>query len=269
MKLRVVTLTVLCFMATTALVFTSCQTERDTDLTIEQDAALLERDNDDVYAITEEAAIGNLNQFKQERGCATIIRDTLSSTKSITVDFGPINCLCQDGKNRRGKIIRYYTGAYKAAGSVHTIVTEDFAVNDNLVFVTKTVTNNGANAAGNLNYTIVANDSVVKANNAGIITWASTRNREYTAGANTAQRIDDKYSVTGTASGLVKNGLSWSMNISAPLVIDHSCIYKITSGIIQLQPQGKALRTIDYGSGVCDNDATVTVNNIVKNIKFK
>ncbi len=272
MKYKVITLTTACFLAITALIFNSCnkQTEKDIDTSAGDDTALLERDNDDVYSITDQAADGSLIQYKQIRGaCDTIIRDTLSTPRTVTVDFGPTNCLCSDGKYRRGKIIRSYTGKYKQVGSVHTITTDGYAVNDNQIFATKTVTNNGLNANNNLNFTVTANDSVVKANNAGIVTWMSTRNREWFSGDSTKQWNDDKYSITGNGSGVKKNGIAWTMNITQPLIVDHSCIYRIISGELQIQPQGKALRTVNYGAGTCDNDATVTINGVVKNIKFK
>jgi hypothetical protein len=269
MKLKTVAITALSFLAIGSLVFTSCQRERDTDTTETTETALLERTNDDVLNIADQGNTGSLGQFKTRGGCATVTRDTINIPHTITIDFGTTNCLGQDGKNRRGIINVSYTGKYKDSGSVKTITSSNFYVNDNKVVMNKTVVNHGKNAAGNTYYTIDAIDSIYKANNAGTIAWTTSRMREFTAGENTVQWIDDMYKVTGTASGMRANGLTWSMNITQPLVIDCSCVYHIVSGQMQMQPQGKALRTMDYGNGACDNAATVTINNKTFNITFK
>jgi hypothetical protein len=248
------------------LIITSCQRERDTDVSEGEDTVLFERTGDDVYAITDQASTGDLAQY---RGCATITHDTLSSPRLLTVDFGTTNCLCTDGKLRRGKIVTSYTGPFKQAGTVRTTTYENFFVNDHQLKGIKIVTNNGVNTSNNPSWTIDTKDTLLKANNGGTATWQSLRTREKTAGTSTPMWADDKYSITGSGSGVKTNGNNWSMTITNPLIIDHNCVFRIISGIIQFQPQGKALRTLDYGNGTCDNDATVTINNKVFNIKFK
>jgi hypothetical protein len=269
MKLKSVLATTVCFVALVATVLTSCQRERDEDTQDSADAALFERENDDVVGIAQQAYTGDLGQYKTRGNCATVTKDTISFPRTITVDFGNTNCACKDGKDRRGKIVISYTGAYKDSGTVRSISFVDYFVNDNHVRGYKTVANNGTNQAGNIYYTIDTKDSIDKANNGGTVTWQSIRQREYIAGANTAQWNDDKYSITGSATGIRANSFNWSMTITQPIIVDHSCVYRITQGRMEVQPQGKALRTLDYGNGACDNDATVTINNKTINIKFK
>ena len=55
------------------------------------------------------------------------------------------------------------------------------------------------------------------------------------------------------------------MSITSPLKRDLSCNW-ISAGTIELQPTGKPLRTIDFGTGTCDNQATVTINGTIYNI---
>ena len=38
------------------------------------------------------------------------------------------------------------------------------------------------------------------------------------------------------------------------------CRRHFTQGVLEHTPAGKATRYIDYGNGVCDNKATVTIN---------
>jgi hypothetical protein len=253
-------------LITGSIFFTSCQRERDTDVSEGEETVLFERAGDDVYAITDQASTGDLAQY---RSCATIIHDTLNTPHVLTVDFGTTNCLCADGKLRRGKIITTYTGPFKQAGTVRTTTYDDYFVNDHQLKGIKIVTNNGLNSNNNPSWTIDTKDTIIKANNGGTVTWQSIRNREKIAGSSTPMWTDDKYSITGNGSGVKANGNNWSMTISNPLIIDHNCVFRIISGTIQFQPQGKVLRTLDYGNGTCDNDATVTINNKIFNIKFK
>jgi hypothetical protein len=185
------------------------------------------------------------------------------------VDFGNINCTGKDNKERRGKIIITFNGKYNEVGSVRTINFDGYYVNDNLIRGIKTVSNNGKNTSGNTTWTIDAKDTITKANGAGIITRLGTRTREIIDGEGTPMKFDDKYKVTGTGNGIRSNGLNWSMIITQPLMVDHSCAYRFLQGEVQYQPQGKALRTLDFGTGACDNEATININNKIFSIKFK
>jgi hypothetical protein len=193
--------------------------------------------------------------------CATVTLDTVSSTRSVTIDFGTTNCLCKDGRNRRGKIIATYTGRYRSSGTVITISFGNYFVNDNQVKGTKKITNNGTNNAGHLVYSVEVIGQIIKANNGGTISWNSTRQREWTAGENTPLILtDDTYSITGSASGTNASGLSYTINIIQPLVRTMSCRW-FESGQLEVTPEGKATRTLDYGNSGCDANATVTILN--------
>jgi hypothetical protein len=267
MKMKTITLSSICFLVASLLII-SCQRTRnngnDDDMSEGKESALFESSQSDALNITDE--IGNyntLNGYKKSRGCATFTKDTISIPHVITVDFGNTNCVGNDGKIRNGKIIRTYTGKYKDSGSVHTITFDGYQVNGNDIKGYKTVTNNGMNPAGNYNYTIDSKDTIIKANSGGTITWQSLRNREWINGYSTQSHADDKYSITGTASGVRKNGNAWTMSITNPLIIDLSCTWRQTGGTMVFTPASKPARTIDFGTGTCDNQATLTVNGNV------
>lgn len=77
-------------------------------------------------------------------------------------------------------------------------------------------------------------------------------------------KMDDVYEITGSASGS-KNGNSYTMTIIQPLVRALACNW-ISSGKMEIQPSGALLRTIDFGAGTCDDQATVTIAGTVYNI---
>jgi len=70
---------------------------------------------------------------------------------------------------------------------------------------------------------------------------------------------DDVSTISGTASGTDRNGETFSVNITTPLRREMACRW-VTSGVMTLKLDGKKDRTIDFGNGTCDNDATLTID---------
>ena len=86
--------------------------------------------------------------------CATITVTPNDSTypKTITIDFGPIGCLCADGKYRRGAIVIHLTAPIRRPGAVMTITFVDFYLNRAHIEGTKVVSNLSEN--GNIKFTV-------------------------------------------------------------------------------------------------------------------
>lgn len=260
--------------------FTSCKKktkeEKDSDTSDAYDNSLASSTVNDMTNISDEAGrTFNVSSFKTEESagllsasCATLTFDTLASAKTITVNFGATNCLGNDGRNRRGSLIINFTGKYRDSATVITVTPQNYFVNDNQVTGSKTITNNGHNAANHLVYTVNANITITKASNAGTITWNSVRQREWLQGESTATWSDDIYSITGNASGSRSNGTTFTSTITTPLIRNMSfgCRRHFTSGVLVHSPSGKATRTIDFGNGSCDDQATVTINGNAYNI---
>ena len=57
------------------------------------------------------------------------------------------------------------------------------------------------------------------------------------------------------------------MVITQPLKITFVCPW-IVSGTIEATPDDNFVRVLDYGNGTCDNNATITVDGNVYNIKL-
>jgi len=269
--------------ATAGILFTACKKEEitptpaivDNDTEGASDNALAESAFNDAGNISDQAASGGLTSYlsasnsSDERGilssCATITHDTTTSPRTIIIDFGTTNCLCSDGRYRRGIINVSYSGHYRDSASVHTITFTNFYVNNNNVAGSKSVTNNGHNNNGNLTFTITISGTIIKANNGGTISFTSNRLREWTEGEGTSMWMDDVYLITGTANGSHSNGNSFTAVITTALKIKLNC-HHIVSGGLDLTPSGKPTRSIDWGNGTCDNQATVTINGNVHNI---
>lgn len=203
------------------------------------------------------------NQFLS--GCATVTLDTTVTPRELTIDFGTENCLCQDGRYRRGKIIVTFTGRYRKPGTVITYGFDNYYVNDNQIDGTKIITNMGPNDNNNLYYSIEVVGVIHKANNGGTLSWNSSREREWIEGVFTKKRNDDVYLITGTASGIRPNNQTWVREIVNPLRVELNCKWTV-SGTMEIQPEGKPLRVLDFGTGECDNIATVLINGVTYTI---
>ncbi len=76
--------------------------------------------------------------------------------------------------------------------------------------------------------------------------------------------------VYGNANGVSREGRAFTVNIpQATQCIKHKACPFIDKGIIELTPDGFKTRTIDFGNGACDDDATYTVNGSTVAFKLK
>ncbi|HRH66105.1 MAG TPA: hypothetical protein PLU53_07395 [Bacteroidia bacterium] len=189
-------------------------------------------------------------------GCAIVTKDTVNHV--LTIDFGT-GCTGQDGRVRSGKVIVNYSGGgYFSPGSVWTITFDNYYVDGRHVEGTRTVTNNGLNNSGNMNWSIDAVNMKVTRSDGSWRTWNSQRTREMIQGYGDSLLVNDVYKVNGTASSTHSSGGVFSALIT-DLIRDNSCHW-ITSGTIAITPSGGIVRTIDFGNGSCDDLATVTKN---------
>ena len=117
----------------------------------------------------------------------------------------------------------------------------------------------GYNEAGNLWFTIEVQGLITLAGNGATISWNASKEREWVEGSNTWNRWDDVYHITGTANGVRVSGKSWTKEIIIPLRRELVCRFFV-SGSVEIIPEGRPARLLDYGDGQCDNLATVTIN---------
>ena len=260
--------------AMVALIFTSCKKDENTiagdnDTKTSEYDALAESTFDDATNIADEAydlSTGGLKSTETENyylgNCATVTLDTIAMPHVLTIDFGEVNCLCNDGRYRRGKIIITFNGRYRDPGTVITHGFEDYYVNDNKVEGSKVLTNMGFNNSGNMYFTLEVEGLITLAEeseNGGTISWNASKQREWIEGYGTYIRRDDVYFITGSASGIAPSGLSWEREITTALRREIGCRWFV-SGTVEMTPENKPVRILDYGDGECDNIATVTIN---------
>jgi hypothetical protein len=203
--------------------------------------------------------------FDQLPACATVTYDTLVTPKSVKIDFGTTPCFSDwDSKYRTGVINISWTGPMKEPGTVKTLTTLDYYVGSSIDQMvkfdfSKTVTNMGLNANGNVHFAIFVPSATITLVDGSIITWTSERDREWIKGIDTADPNDDAFLITGESSGVDNLGQSFLAVITEPL-LKNACPF-IVSGIKAVTHGPNPTRFIDYGNGDCDNMAVVKVNN--------
>lgn len=103
------------------------------------------------------------------------------------------------------------------------------------------------------------------------IDYACSKTMKQIAGYSTKNDLtDDAYSIYGTSNGTNRDGRTFTTSISSsnPIVKYANCKW-ISSGVIEVTPNGLDPRSVDFGSGTCDDDATFTVNGQTVAFKLK
>ncbi len=284
MKTRKFILSSLLLLTAAAILFTGCRKreEEDNDTSAASDHSFAEAGFNDLSTIAEQASSGTMTTIRNGgdeasllSACATITFDTLNNSNidTMTVDFGPTNCLCSDQRYRRGKIIVSYTGGlhYRDSGLTATITPSNYFVNNHQLLGTKTVQNRGHINMGRLQWDIVVNGQVILANNGGTITWTTNKTKVLLAGETVYNAPINwtiaVWQITGNVSGTAANGETFTVNTTSPLVRDMTCTtYRryFRSGTFEFAPGTRPIRYVDFGTGLnnneCDNKAKVTVN---------
>jgi hypothetical protein len=200
--------------------------------------------------------------------CAVITFDTASNARTITIDYGS-GCTCWDGRTRSGQIVISWTGPYVQTGSSFGINSINYFVNNNKFAIHKTVVNSGDNAQSQPYFNVAESDTVTLDSTNQTITWTSNRVRTWTDGYSTPYVLaDDVYSITGSGNGTDRDGDAYTCTITNPLMVKFGCPW-IEAGTFQFNSAKFSQLTIDFGTGTCDNEATVTLNGNTYNIHMR
>lgn len=220
--------------------------------------------NNDAEAIVDKAMHNNNASFN---GCLpNIISDTNANT--IIIDFGA-ECKDADNNNRTGRILVSYTRNYWDSGSVHTITFDDYKYNGDKMKGYKIVENRGYYGNDQLFYSVVIADTLYpKSAPETFISYYASRKKVWLSGLNTPYDLsDDVYEINGSGSLKMANNAYFDYNILSALIVSLNCKY-VKQGVLQVIPRDGHARTVDYGGGDCDEDATMEVNGRVFGIKL-
>ena len=245
---------------TFSLALTSCQKEDaetpafEEDLITNEDvatAANLFQDTEDEVDNQIETRGGGLNC-----PAVTVVPDDGSFPRTVTIDYGPDGCEGPNGRLRQGLIIVNQTDQIGIPGAARTITFDNFFVDGVQVQGVKTLTNQSVGDDGNIIFTRTVEGGSLTYPNGDVASWEASHILSQVAGANTSARIDDVFEITGGSSGVNRNSVTFTVEITSPLVKRKNCPW-IVSGTKTITVNDRT-RTLDYGDGECDRIATVT-----------
>lgn len=262
-----------------AIAIVSCNNNDDEndDLNAVYNNAASQTAYNDVVSIGDESVIDDdLSSFKTDDSekisapCATITKDSSGTPWTTTIDFGDVNCLCNDGKYRRGKIVINHPPADMArdSGAIFHHEFVEHYVNDNKMLGYIDVTNLGYSPLGDPHFKWDVVGGLELANGEGTIVWESHQVKAYLQGFNTPNtRLDDKIAIQGGSSGVTQTGETYTAEIDSLAALKRNfslgCRKHFYAGTVTVTPQGKPARIVNFGTDnpeVCDDIATVTIN---------
>lgn len=193
----------------------------------------------------------------------------------IMIDFGT-GCTGPDGHVRKGKIITEYTSRLLIPGAVATTVFDGFYINEVKVEGTHKITNiSGPNTLPlSRKFKVEVIDGKLTKPNGNYVEWNSTKTITQIEGLVTPDLArDDVFKVEGSARGRVKRGtllVGWESTINEPLIKRFTCRWIVRGRIKTIRVNATAnspwIAILDFGAGTCDNQATVTVNGVTRQI---
>jgi hypothetical protein len=182
--------------------------------------------------------------------------------KTMTIDFGA-GVTDANGNIRKGQMVVALTGKIRVAGSTISVTFNNYSVNSYQLTGTYAMTPVIAAGSG-INYSIAVTGGSITFPNGQVSSYSGIETFTQVGGMSTASITDDTYNVTGNFSYSNTSGGAISGSITTPLVKSADC-KDITSGTIAFLYKGLN-GTLDFGSGTCDNIATVTVGATTKTI---
>jgi hypothetical protein len=260
-----------------SLLFTSCKKQQETpteDFEAVDDLNEAYSQSDDAVEIAEFVMADRNSAMRTTEdmqtaadycgATITLTQKTDSENGRIEIDFGT-GKTCGN-KIRKGKIIINFNGRYRVPGTMQELTFDNYYVNNKRIEGKKTFTHTLEN--NKYNTRIVVNGGKITFADGTKIDWISDRVRTWDS-KGTAALNDDEITVVGTLSGKDKLTKSFTAEITTPILLKASCVETSglvpVSGVLEISPEGKAKRIINYGDGSCDRTYTVTVNNFTFN----
>jgi hypothetical protein len=239
------------------------------DATAGEDIGIYGTDGNGIFS--GESAGGSLDATNQpEPRCFTVTvtpRDRGVFPKTVTIDFGT-GCEVR-GHLRKGKIITVYSGRMHIPGSKAITTFENFSIDSFAIEGKHTITN-ATEPGGNARRftTQVEGAKITNLNSGEWCSWDAIRTMTQVEGNGTPfYPRDDVFSITGSRSIQCSNGKNWTSEITTPLVRKFTCRWMV-AGVVQISMEAGE-GTLDFGTGTCDNTATLTVNGVSRQISLR
>jgi hypothetical protein len=205
--------------------------------------------------------------------CAIVTWTFIDGTFTGTIDFGTEGCALQNGNILKGKITITFSGNFTTAQQTITYSFDGFYHNGKKLQGSKTITRSLKStdllAAIHPVFTCTV-DMAVTFEDGKTYTRTGTRVKEMVEGYDTKTIWNDNvFLVTGSGTTTLPNGDVWTSTIKTPLRFVMACKQAFpVSGTVLKTKNGTEI-LVDFGTGECDNIATITTNGATIEIKFE
>lgn len=254
------------FFSAIILVFTlaSCEKEDSSpEMQTVIDNTVLETEFTSMIPMINNVAANNQTAKSVKSGSLSTIN--ISTNKSTSypitkiIDYGTGTVDPIDGKTRKGQIVITLDSSWDTIGATATVEFVNYYISDgsnNFIQFTCDSMKIIHAAAHTLTCDII-NGHFYTPNWA--LSFNSTKTLTQIAGMEDTDSSNDVFQLTGSSSGVNREGIDFFSYISVPIVKKHSCPW-LDSGRIEYANPGLVARDIDFGTGDCDNKGTVTIN---------
>jgi hypothetical protein len=227
---------------------------------------------DDAMGVSDEVGMAGTGVFGRINACPNVTLTHLNPPSifpiRVVLDFGNAGCMGTDGRTRSGKVIIEYTNKLLYPGATATTTFDGFYVDSVHVEGIHKITNT-SNGTTNRQFTVTVRDAKLTRPNGDYVKWKSDKVINQIEGLSTLDFHDDVFSITGTAQGQVKRGnllVAWESSITDPLMKRFTCRWIVKGRIrtvrINTNPTSTWVAVLDFGNGVCDNLAVLTINGV-------
>jgi len=197
--------------------------------------------------------------------------------RTVVVDYGDgcdVSHFNTDRERiRKGKILIKVSGPMWIEGSYREVTFEDFSINDFLVEGRRTVTNEGVWDEGEYTglkyFSVVLEGGTITTPEGQVISKDVNRTRTFVEGEDTKwDTRDDIWHINGIATGVNRQGLTFTREITSPLWKEIGCRF-ITRGTVLIEAEGRPDVILDYGDGTCDPLVTITIEGETDQVRLR
>lgn len=193
---------------------------------------------------------------------------TVTFPNTVVIDFGSSASSCANSYYTSGMLRAVFSGQYDSSGTSVAITFSNYEVDSMSISGTMTIRNKGYNVDNNYIFNIAVENAKIEHDSINI-SWNSSRIYEWISGDITDDISDDKFEISGTSNGRTSNGNEFDAEIVDNLLYSMNCNW-ISQGSIDMD-LGTSLspRIVDYGSGTCDENATVSYKNTTYELEMR
>ena len=229
---------------------------------------------EDQFSVKQNTTSKSAEKIKSILPANTTVTWTLSNGNFIgTIDFGIDGCVLDNGNVLKGKITLTFSNDFNTAEQTITYTFDGFYHNGKRIEGKKTITRSLKNtdllAAVHPVFTFAV-DMTITFEDGSVYTRTGNRVKEMIAGYDTIGTWDDNiFLVTGSGITTLTNGDKWTSTIKIPLRYVIACKqpFPVSGTILKVKNNIETL--VDFGTGECDNLATVTTAGVTSSIEFK